>query len=143
MRYALIKNAPLGNLLDRDEKSQVMWAKYGFKSEHMARLCVQGKDSNGDMAQLLPIYSDATFDAELPTLMSRIDGELFPDDSIEVIDDEARVAELKADIVSVREAAKVEADLMKMQSGDNTAVLAEMASLKSELAEIKALLLNK
>jgi hypothetical protein len=109
MRYALIKNAPLGSLLDRDSNMRVEWEKYGFKPEHLSRLAVQGDDDNGDFAQLLPIYDDAEFDSMLPGLQAKIEGDLFPNDSIEILTEDADVEAYKAQVLAVRAAKKAEA----------------------------------
>ena len=134
MKYALIKNAQLGHLLDRDSNSQVMWDRYGFNSDHLSRLSTQGEDSNGDQISLLPIYDESVFNAMLPSLQAKIDSDLFPNDSIEVLSDEAAITAVKDDVAAVREAKKAESQMMSAASaGDMQLILKELAAIKSLL----------
>lgn len=134
MKYALIKNAQLGHLLDRDANSQVMWDRYGFNSDHLSRLSTQGEDSNGDQISLLPISDESAFNAMLPSLQAKIDSDLFPNDSIEVLSDEAAITAVKDDVAAVREAKKAESQMMSAASaGDMQLILKELAAIKSLL----------
>jgi hypothetical protein len=134
MKYALVKNAQLGNLLDRDDNSSVMWTKYGFNPEYISRLCVQGENSNGDNISLLPIADEALFISMLPGLQASLNNTVFPDDSVELVSDQAEIDAIKADVGSIIEAKKLEAQSSNMMMGDN----GEMALILKHLTDIKA-----
>jgi hypothetical protein len=133
MKYALIKNVALGNLLDRDSNSAVMWHKYGFNTEHISRLCVQGEDSNGDNISLLPIADEALFESMLPGLQNKIDTNIFPDDSVEIVSDQAEIDLIKADVEAVKATKK--AEFLSTSTVDNSA---DLALILQHLTDIKA-----
>ena len=104
MDYALVKNISLRNLLAPDGKV-INWTKYGYTVQSIQGFMAQGYDSLDEEVRnhitVLPIIDRAKYDATLPELQNRIDTNLFPNDSIEVIT-EAEADTLKETIATVK-----------------------------------------
>jgi len=104
MKYALIKNVPLGSLLDRDKSTgMVNWRKYGFNPDDVRRTTVQGDDSEANYTSIIPISNQALFDSKLSELQAKIDTNKYENDSITVIE-EAEKETRKTDVETIRAA---------------------------------------
>jgi len=102
MKYALIKNVPLGHLFDRINDT-VAWSKYGFKPIDVQRIIVQGNDSEGNYSQIIPISNETQFNKMLPGLQSKIDTNVYENDSIEIIE-QAEKDTITTDIEEIKAA---------------------------------------
>ena len=117
MRYAIIKNVPLGDIIPRKKGGGLEWAKYGFNVKKVSRLAIQGNDSfnsttkefDGNDFSLIPIEDESKFNAALPTMQKEVDTNGLDNDAIFVYEESsAEFTAFKDAILAARTSAKAQ-----------------------------------
>jgi hypothetical protein len=88
MKYLMIKNIPIVNLMVRKAQGGINWEKYGLNPNDIRRMQVQGKDNNEDYVTLLPISDEAILNNYINDFQNYAENTAFENDEISIIEQE-------------------------------------------------------
>lgn len=122
MKYLVIKNLPLVDLIERKPGGGLQWEAYGLCHIQIRRAntgtgIMQGHtewdalegDYSGDHVSILPIKDEDKLSAKMESLQLKVDTNGIDGDSVEIVSDDDVIDGLRVSMKAARKAAKASA----------------------------------